>query len=141
MEVMSTSGWVHCGRQFSAAEIADLCATVAWLPGLPRQELAATLCEHLSLLQNSPGRIAAPHHSLSGSDFFASEVSLAERLTVWHSLPHSGRTPPCIPRMHSGRRGNAGGHRRNRINWSADSARMPNIRWAITFVLPLTRMV
>ncbi|MBK7677471.1 MAG: DUF4338 domain-containing protein [Candidatus Accumulibacter sp.] len=34
--------------EFSAAEIADLCATVAWLPGLPRQELAATLCEHLA---------------------------------------------------------------------------------------------
>lgn len=48
MEVMSTTGWVHCGREFSAAEIAELCATVAWLPGLPRQELAATLCEHLA---------------------------------------------------------------------------------------------
>ncbi len=48
MEVMSTRSWVHCGREFSAAEIADLCATVAWLPGLPRQELAATLCEHLA---------------------------------------------------------------------------------------------
>ncbi len=47
MDVMSTEDWVHCGRQFSAAEIADLCATVAWLPGLRRQELAATLCEHL----------------------------------------------------------------------------------------------
>ncbi len=34
--------------EFSAAEIADLSATVAWLPGLPRQELAATLCEHLA---------------------------------------------------------------------------------------------
>ena len=48
VEVMSTRSWVHCGREFSAAEIADLCATVAWLPGLPRQELAATLCEHLA---------------------------------------------------------------------------------------------
>ena len=46
--VLSTRNWVHCGREFSAAEIADLCATVAWLPGLPRQELAATLCEHLA---------------------------------------------------------------------------------------------
>ena len=63
-----------------------------------------------------------------GAIFFAREVSLAERLTVWHGLPHAGRAPSCIPRMHSGRRGNAGGHRRNRINWSADSARMPNIR-------------
>ncbi len=48
MAVLSTRDWVHCGREFSAAEIADLCATVAWLPGLPRHELAATLCEHLA---------------------------------------------------------------------------------------------
>jgi hypothetical protein len=75
-----------------------------------------------------------------GTIFFAREVSLAEGLTGWHDLPHSGRTPSCIPRMHSGRRGSAGGHRRNRINWSADSARRPNIRWAITLVWPLTRM-
>jgi hypothetical protein len=47
MDVMTSRSWVHCGREFSAAEVADLCATVAWLPGLPRQELAATLCEHL----------------------------------------------------------------------------------------------
>jgi hypothetical protein len=47
--VVATSAgeWVHCGRVFSAAEIADLCATVAWLPGLARKELAATVCEHL----------------------------------------------------------------------------------------------
>jgi hypothetical protein len=32
---------------FSAEEIAAIRATVAWLPGLARQELAATLCEHL----------------------------------------------------------------------------------------------
>ena len=38
---------MHCGRVFSAAEIAELCATVAWLPGLARKELAATVCEHL----------------------------------------------------------------------------------------------
>jgi hypothetical protein len=39
--------WVHSGRVFSAEEIAGICQTVAWLPGLARKELAATLCEHL----------------------------------------------------------------------------------------------
>ena len=47
MEVMRPDGWVHGGREFSAREVADICATVAWLPGLARHELAATLCEHL----------------------------------------------------------------------------------------------
>jgi hypothetical protein len=47
MDVMTSRSWVHCGREFSAKEVADLCATVTWLPGLARKELAATLCEHL----------------------------------------------------------------------------------------------
>jgi len=47
MGVMTSSDWVHCGREFSAQEVADVGATVAWLPGLARSELAATLCEHL----------------------------------------------------------------------------------------------
>jgi hypothetical protein len=47
MDVMTSGSWVHCGREFSAREVADICATVAWLPGLARSELAATLCEHL----------------------------------------------------------------------------------------------
>jgi hypothetical protein len=47
MDVMASGDWVHCGREFSAQEVADVCATVAWLPGLARRELAATLCEHL----------------------------------------------------------------------------------------------
>ena len=47
MVATGTGEWVHCGRVFSAEEIADLCATVAWLPGLARKELAATVCEHL----------------------------------------------------------------------------------------------
>jgi len=42
-----TGEWVQSGRAFSAAEIAQVRATVAWLPGLARKELAATLCEHL----------------------------------------------------------------------------------------------
>ncbi|MEJ2388488.1 MAG: DUF4338 domain-containing protein, partial [Chromatiaceae bacterium] len=42
-----TSEWVACGRRFSAQEIAEIRQTVAWLPGLARKELAATVCEHL----------------------------------------------------------------------------------------------
>jgi len=30
------------------------------------------------------------------------------------------------------------GHRRNRINWSALNASMPNIKWLITLTAPLT---
>jgi hypothetical protein len=47
MGAMSAGYWVHCGRAFSAEEIAGIRETVAWLPGLARRELAATLCEHL----------------------------------------------------------------------------------------------
>jgi len=47
MGVLSPGAWVHCGRVFSAAEIADIRRTVAWLPGLGRRELAATLCAHV----------------------------------------------------------------------------------------------
>jgi len=39
--------WVQCGRTFSAEEIKQIHETVAWLPGLARGELAATVCEHL----------------------------------------------------------------------------------------------
>lgn len=39
--------WIQSGRVFSPEEISEICATVAWLPGLARKELAATLCEHL----------------------------------------------------------------------------------------------
>jgi hypothetical protein len=41
-----TGEWVQSGRAFSAAEIAQIRETVAWLPGLARKELAATVCEH-----------------------------------------------------------------------------------------------
>ncbi len=47
MGAMSPGPWVHSGRVFSAEEIGAIRATVAWLPGLARRELAATLCEHL----------------------------------------------------------------------------------------------
>ncbi|MDQ5916081.1 MAG: hypothetical protein QG584_1975 [Pseudomonadota bacterium] len=84
MEVMNTRGWVHCGREFSAAEIADLCATVAWLPGLPRQELAATLCEHLAWF------------TLSGTPKIHACLEFLERLRVAGllALPALRPSPP-----------------------------------------------
>jgi hypothetical protein len=39
--------WVQCGREFSTQEIREIRETVAWLAGLARGELAATVCEHL----------------------------------------------------------------------------------------------
>ena len=39
--------WVQAGREFSAKEIGEVRKMVAWLPGLARKELAATVCEHL----------------------------------------------------------------------------------------------
>ena len=39
--------WVQAGRGFSAQEVGEIRKTVAWLPGLARKELAATVCEHL----------------------------------------------------------------------------------------------
>jgi hypothetical protein len=39
--------WVQSGRVFSAGEIEQIRETIAWLPKLPRTELAATVCEHL----------------------------------------------------------------------------------------------
>ena len=47
MGTLDLGPWVQSGRVFSAEEIGAVRATVAWLPGLARQELAATLCEHL----------------------------------------------------------------------------------------------
>lgn len=43
----ATVEWVQCGRGFSTQEIEEIRKTVAWLPGLARKELAATVCEHL----------------------------------------------------------------------------------------------
>jgi hypothetical protein len=47
MGTMDLGPWVQSGRVFSAEEIDSIRATVAWLPGLARRELVATLCEHL----------------------------------------------------------------------------------------------
>jgi hypothetical protein len=40
--------WVQCGRAFGVQEIREIRETVAWLPGLARRELSATVCEHLN---------------------------------------------------------------------------------------------
>jgi hypothetical protein len=47
MGTIGSVEWVQCGREFTAQEIAEIRNTVAWLPGLARKELAATVCEHL----------------------------------------------------------------------------------------------
>lgn len=47
MGMTEAGGWVQCGREFSTWEIGEIRETVAWLPGLSRGELAATVCEHL----------------------------------------------------------------------------------------------
>ena len=47
MSATDAGDWVQCGREFSAQEIEQIRETVAWLPGLARRELAATVCEHL----------------------------------------------------------------------------------------------
>lgn len=43
----NSENWMQSGRVFSAKEINEIRATVAWLPGLARKEIAATVCEHL----------------------------------------------------------------------------------------------
>jgi hypothetical protein len=65
-----TGEWVQSGRAFSAEEIAQLRETVAWLPGLARKELAATLCEHLHW------------HTLTGTPKIHACGQLLERLQM-----------------------------------------------------------
>ncbi len=106
-------------------------------PGHPPDSSGGT-CQ-VSLLQNSPTRFTAPHSIRPlRAICVVREVSIAERLSLWHGFRRLRRTTACIPRMHGGGRGNAGGHSRHRINWSADRARIPNIKCAITLVTPLT---
>jgi hypothetical protein len=47
MRNIDAGEWAQSGREFSSQEIEQICQTVAWLPGLARRELAATVCEHL----------------------------------------------------------------------------------------------
>ena len=62
--------WVHCGRRFNAEEIRQVRETVAWLPGLARGELAATVCEHLDW------------HTASGTPKIQACQRLLERLAA-----------------------------------------------------------
>jgi hypothetical protein len=89
MLATSAGEWVHCGRVFSATEIAELCATVAWLPGLARKELAATVCEHLGWT------------TLTGTAKISACLELLERLQAAGLLvlPALRPSPPrrCAP--------------------------------------------
>jgi len=69
--------WVQCGREFSTQEIEEIRETVAWLPGLARGELAATVCEHLDW------------HTAAGTPKIQACQKLLERLeaTGWVELP------------------------------------------------------
>ena len=98
-------------------------------------------CKHVSLLQNAPTGTAGPRDSLSGSDFCREESCRGRTANLMALFISLGATTALHRRMHSGRRGNTGGHSRNRINWSAVSARIPNIKCAITLASPLTMMV
>ena len=62
--------WVQAGREFSAEEIGEIRETVAWLPGLARRELAATVCEHLHW------------HTAAGTPKLQACQKLLERLAV-----------------------------------------------------------
>jgi hypothetical protein len=68
MKVTEAGIWIQCGREFSAQEIQQVRDTVAWLPGLARRELAATLCEHLDW------------HTASGTPKIQACQKLLERL-------------------------------------------------------------
>ena len=68
MSATDAGDWVQCGREFSAQEIEQIRKTVAWLPGLARRELAATVCEHLHW------------HTISGTPKLQACWKLLERL-------------------------------------------------------------
>jgi hypothetical protein len=68
MGATNAGDWVQCGREFSAEEIRQIRETVAWLPGLARRELAATVCEHLNW------------HTASGTPKIQACQKLLERL-------------------------------------------------------------
>jgi hypothetical protein len=68
MSTPEIGDWVQCGRQFTEEEIRQIRQTVAWLPGLARKELAATVCEHLGW------------HTAAGTPKFQACQKLLERL-------------------------------------------------------------
>jgi hypothetical protein len=68
MGTTNAGDWIQCGREFSAEEVRQIRETVAWLPGLARKELAATVCEHLDW------------HTVSGTPKLQACQKLLERL-------------------------------------------------------------
>ena len=68
MSAAEVGDWVQCDRQFTEKEIRQIRETVAWLPGLARKELAATVCEHLQW------------HTASGTPKLQACQKLLERL-------------------------------------------------------------
>jgi hypothetical protein len=82
--------WVQCGREFSMEEIRQIRKTVAWLGGLARKELAATVCEHLDW------------RTASGTPKLQACQKLLERLEAAGlvELPALKR-----PQVHTGKRG------------------------------------
>jgi hypothetical protein len=95
----------------------------------------------LEPLAKLPTGTAGPRDSLSGNDFCREGRCRGRAANLMALFVSLGATTTLHHRMHSGRRGNTGGHSRNRINWSAVSARIPNIKCAITLASPLTMMV
>jgi hypothetical protein len=77
MGMTEAGDWVQCGREFSTQEIEEIRETVAWLPGLARGELAATVCEHLDW------------HTAAGTPKIQACQKLLERLEAagWVELP------------------------------------------------------
>ncbi len=82
MGTPEVGGWMQGGRAFSAQEIGEIRETVAWLPGLSRRELAATLCEHLQW------------HTIAGTAKLQACQTLLERLAAAGLLS-------CLPRAGS----------------------------------------
>ncbi len=91
MSKTRSGAWIQCGREFSAQEIEQIRETVAWLPGLARRELAATVCEHLNW------------HSASGTPKAQACEKLLERLEAARLI---GLPLKRLEKAHSGRRVN-----------------------------------
>lgn len=85
MGTSDAGGWVQCGRELSALEIGEICRTVAWLPRLPRTELAATVCEHLDW------------HTAAGTPKIQACVNLLGRLEAAGLLALPALKPTRVP--------------------------------------------
>ena len=99
MGTTDAGDWVQCGREFSTEEIRQIRDTVAWLPGLARRELAATVCEHLDW------------HTASGTPKLQACQKLLERLEVAELVEL-----PVLKRqqVHTGKRAGSCAQRANR---------------------------